>query len=44
MLLIREDLPVKVLSVDKGNEDCYVEVILNKNKMVNKLLIHPQWK
>ena len=29
MLLFREDLPVKVLSVDKGNESCCVEVVLN---------------
>ena len=42
MLLFREDLPVKVLSVDKGNESCHVEVILNKNKMINKLLIQPK--
>ena len=30
MLLFREDLPVKVLSVDKGHESCYVELILRK--------------
>ena len=24
MLLFREDLPVKVLSVDKGHESCYM--------------------
>ena len=30
MLLFREDLPVKVLSGDKGNESCYIEVILKK--------------
>ena len=32
MLLFREDLPVKVLAVDKGNESCFVEVILKKTK------------
>ena len=32
MLLFREDLPVKVLLVDKGNENCYAEVILKKTK------------
>ena len=32
MLLFREDLPVKVFSIDKGNESCYVEVILKKTK------------
>ena len=32
MLLFREGLPVKVLSVDKCNESCYVEVILEKTK------------
>ena len=32
MLLFRGDLPVKVLSVDKSNESCYVEVILTKTK------------
>ena len=31
MLLFKEDLPVKVLSVDKGHESCYVELILKKN-------------
>ena len=31
-LLFREDLPLKDLLVDKGNESCYVEVILNKTK------------
>ena len=39
MLLFREDLPVKVLSVDKGHESCYVELILKKKKMAIKLLI-----
>ena len=29
MMLFREDLPVNVLSVDKGNESCCVEVVLN---------------
>ena len=32
MLLFREDLPVKVLSVDKGHESCYVDLILKKTK------------
>ena len=32
MLLFRDDLPVKALSFDKGNESCYVEVILKKTK------------
>ena len=32
LLLFREDLPLKDLLVDKGNESCYVEVILNKTK------------
>ena len=32
MLLFREDLPAKVLSVDKGHESCYVELILKKTK------------
>ena len=31
-MLFREDLPVKVLSADKGNESSYVEVILKKTK------------
>ena len=32
LLLFREDLPLKDLLVDKGNESCYFEVILNKRK------------
>ena len=32
MLLFRKDFPVKVLSVDNGNEICYVEVIPKKTK------------
>lgn len=31
-LLFREYLPVKDLLTDKGNETCYVEVILKKTK------------
>ena len=33
MLLFREDLPVKVFSVDKGNKSCYVEVIFKVTLM-----------
>ena len=32
MLLFREDLPVKVLLVDKGHESCYVDLILKQTK------------
>ena len=32
MLLFREGLAVKVLLIDKCNESCYVEVILEKTK------------
>ena len=32
MLLFREDLRGKVLSVDKGHESCHVELILKKTK------------
>ena len=31
-VLFRGDLPVKDLLTDKGNETCYVEVILKKTK------------
>ena len=32
MMLFREDLPVKDLSVNEVDESCYVEVILKKTK------------
>ena len=32
MMLFMEDLPVKVSSVDKGNERCHVEAILTKTE------------
>ena len=41
MLLFREDLPVKVLSVDKGDESCYVEVILKKAKWLINYSYNP---
>ena len=41
MLLVREDLPVKVLSVDKGNQSCYVEVILKKTKWLINYSYNP---
>lgn len=31
-MLFMEDLPVKVSSVDKGNERCHVEAILTKTE------------
>ena len=41
MLLFREYLPVKVLSVDKGNESFYVEVILKKIKWLMSYSCNP---
>ena len=41
MLLFREDLPLKVFSVDKGNESCYVEVILKKTKWLINYSYNP---
>ena len=41
MLLFREDLPVKVLSVDKCHESCYVELILKKTKWLIKYSYNP---
>ena len=41
MLLFREDLPVKVFSIDKGNESCYVEVILKKTKWLINYSYNP---
>ena len=41
MPLFRENLPVNVLSVDKGNESCYVEVILKKTKWLISYLYNP---
>ena len=41
MLLVRKDLPVKVLSVDKGNQSCYVEVILKKTKWLINYSYNP---
>ena len=40
MLLFREDLPVKVLLVDKGNES-YVEVTLKETKWLIKYSYNP---
>ena len=41
MLLLREDLPVKVLSVVKGNEICYDGVILKKAKLLINYSYNP---
>ena len=41
MLLFREDLPVKVLSVDEGHESCYVELILKKTKWLINYSYNP---
>ena len=41
MLLFRKDLPVKVLPVDKGNESCYVEMILKKTKWLINYTYNP---
>ena len=41
MLLFREDLPVKVLSVNKGNESCYVEMTLKKTKWLINYSYNP---
>ena len=40
-LLFREYLPVKDLLTDKGNETCYVEVILRKTKWLIKYSYNP---
>ena len=41
MLLFREYLPVKVLSVDKDNESCYIEMILKKTKWLINYSCNP---
>ena len=41
MLLFREDLPFKVLSVDKSNESYFVEVVLKKTKWLMKYSYKP---
>ena len=41
MLLFREDLPVKVLLVDNGNESCYVELTLKKTKWLTNYSYNP---
>ena len=41
MLLFREDLPFKVLLVDKGNESCYFEMILEKTKWLINYSYNP---
>ena len=41
MLLLREDLPVKFLSLNKGNESCYVELILKKTKWLINYSYNP---
>ena len=41
MLLLREDLPVKVLLVDKGNESCYIEVTLEETKWLINYSYNP---
>ena len=41
MLLFRENLPVKVLSVDKGHENCHVELILKKTKWLINYSYNP---
>ena len=38
MLLFREELPVEVLSVDKGNESCSFEVISEKSDKIFNML------
>ena len=42
MLLFREDLSAKVLSVEKGNESCYhVEIMLKKTKWLINYSYNP---
>ena len=41
MKLFREDLPVKGLLVDEGNESYYVDVILKKTKWIINYSYNP---
>ena len=41
MLLLREDLSIKDLSVDKGNDSCFVGVILKKTKWLINYSYNP---
>ena len=41
MLHVREDLPAKFLSIDKTNENCFVELNLKRTKRMISYLYNP---